>query len=243
MTVVVVAAHPDDVELLCAGTLARLSQAGTVVNLAHLTYGDKGGREDPQELARTREREAQAAAALIGARVDGRICGDLELYATDEFGEQVADLLTPALDVTAILTHHPGDYHPDHRITSELVLQEASGRSLLSKVWFMDSVGGAHFIPTHLVDITSTIEVKKRMLRCHESQMAWMSAARHADRAMRPVRSAPPRRSPSITGGCASSSGRSRGGTSSTRRCSRSTSVGSRGRRGPSATPTVSMIS
>ena len=181
MTVVVVAAHPDDVELLCAGTLARLSQAGTVVNLAHLTYGDKGGREDPQELARTREREAQAAAALIGARVDGRICGDLELYATDEFGEQVADLLTPALDVTAILTHHPGDYHPDHRITSELVLQEASGRSLLSKVWFMDSVGGAHFIPTHLVDITSTIEVKKRMLRCHESQMAWMSAARHAD--------------------------------------------------------------
>jgi N-acetylglucosamine malate deacetylase 1 len=180
MAVIVVAAHPDDVELLCAGTLARLSQAGHEVRLAHLTYGDKGGRTDPEELAATREREAKAAAALIDATTSGRICGDLELYPVPEFAGQVSGLIAGA-DVEAVLTHHPDDYHPDHRITSRLVLDAARQRSLLPRVWFMDSVGGAHFVPTHLVDVTATIETKKRMLRCHQSQVAWMTTARHAD--------------------------------------------------------------
>lgn len=180
MSVVVVAAHPDDVELLCAGTLARLADAGHKIALAHLTYGDKGGRDDPAALAATRGREAQASAALINAIPEGRICGDLELYMRADLAERVASLL-PAAGVDAVITHHPDDYHPDHRITSELVLKAARERSLLSRVWFMDSVGGAHFVPTHLVDVTATFETKKRMLRCHESQMAWMSTARHAD--------------------------------------------------------------
>jgi LmbE family N-acetylglucosaminyl deacetylase len=180
MTVVVVAAHPDDVELLCAGTLARLAAANHKIALAHLTYGDKGGRGDPAALAATREREAQAAAELINAIPEGRICGDLELYSRADIAERV-EVLLPESGVAAVLTHHPDDYHPDHRITSELVLQAAQRRALLSRVWFMDSVGGAHFVPTHLVDVTATFETKKRMLRCHESQMQWMSTARHAD--------------------------------------------------------------
>jgi len=180
MTVIAVAAHPDDVELLCAGTLARLSEAGHQVRLAHLTYGDKGGRADPEALAATREREAKAAAALIGATTNGRICGDLELYPSAESAQQVADLIAGE-DIEAVLTHHPDDYHPDHRITSQLVLNAARQQLLLPRVWFMDSVGGAHFVPTHFVDVTGTIETKKRMLRCHQSQVAWMTTARHAD--------------------------------------------------------------
>jgi N-acetylglucosamine malate deacetylase 1 len=180
MTIVVVAAHPDDVELLCAGTLARLSQAGHQVRLAHLTYGDKGGRGDPEGLAATRDQEARAAAALLNATTCGRICGDLELYPNAEFATAVAGLVAGE-DVEAVLTHHPDDYHPDHRITSQLVLEAVRQRSLLPRVWFMDSVGGAHFVPTRLVDVTGTIETKKRMLRCHRSQVAWMTTARHTD--------------------------------------------------------------
>lgn len=179
MKVLAVAAHPDDVELLCAGTLALLAAQGHVVLLAHMTYGDKGGRQDPRELADTRAREATASAALIGASTVGRICGDLELYDTDEHLARVAEIIADA-DCDVVLTHRPDDYHTDHRVTGELVLSVTDDADA-PPVWFMDTIGGVAFRPTHYVDVSSVIDVKKRMIRCHESQMSWMSAARHTD--------------------------------------------------------------
>ena len=180
MDVLVVAAHPDDTELLCAGTLARFTAAGHAVRIGHLTYGDKGGRQDPAELARMRGEEAARSAALIGASTLGRICGDLELYTAPEHIRAVRELIagTPA-DV--VLTHRPDDYHPDHRIAGELVLAAVVTLTGAPPVWFMDTIGGVSFEPTHYVDITAVLDTKQRMIRCHESQMNWMTAARHTD--------------------------------------------------------------
>lgn len=180
MEVLVVAAHPDDTELLCAGTLALLARAGHSIHIGHLTYGDKGGRDDPAELARIRGAEAAASASIIGAATLGRICGDLELYLDDEHIAAVRDLVD-GVEADVILTHRPDDYHPDHRIAGELVLAATSPRRTRPSVWFMDTIGGVGFDPTHYVDIGSVLEIKQRMIRCHESQMNWMSAARHTD--------------------------------------------------------------
>jgi LmbE family N-acetylglucosaminyl deacetylase len=67
MNVVCVAAHPDDTELLCAGTLARYARDGHNVTIAIFTDGSRGDLiVEPDKLAATREKEARDAAAVIG---------------------------------------------------------------------------------------------------------------------------------------------------------------------------------
>src|SRR5712671_1149206 len=61
-------AHPDDAEILCAGTLIRLSQLGWTIHIATATPGDCGTMtRSPSEISTIRLSEAKAAAAMIGA--------------------------------------------------------------------------------------------------------------------------------------------------------------------------------
>ena len=70
MKILAVGANPDDVELLCAGTLALYAEKGHAVSMCYLTTGDKGGEGIPQsEIAAARRRETEKAADLIGADV------------------------------------------------------------------------------------------------------------------------------------------------------------------------------
>src|ERR1051325_4359351 len=62
-------AHPDDAEILCAGTLIRLVEQGWQAHIATLTAGDCGTMlEDPWQIMARRTAEARASAALIGAQ-------------------------------------------------------------------------------------------------------------------------------------------------------------------------------
>ncbi|HEU4752993.1 MAG TPA: PIG-L family deacetylase, partial [Armatimonadota bacterium] len=68
MNVLAVGAHPDDLEILCAGTLARCARRGDRVTMLIMTDGSAGHAEIPAvELAAIRQREARAAAERIGA--------------------------------------------------------------------------------------------------------------------------------------------------------------------------------
>ena len=76
-------AHPDDAEILCAGTLIRLASAGWTIHIATCTAGDCGTMvENAFDISSIRTREAQAAAAIIDARYhclgefDGRVVYD-----------------------------------------------------------------------------------------------------------------------------------------------------------------------
>jgi LmbE family N-acetylglucosaminyl deacetylase len=179
--VLAIAAHPDDVELLCAGTLARLNEAGHDLWLAHMTVGDKGGQRPPEELARIRGAEAIDAAGVIGADTFGGICGDLELYASDTHQARLAEILDEARP-DVVFTHVLNDYHPDHRITGRLVAGELEGRSGdQPALLYMDSIGAVDFVPELYSDISETVDVKKQMLRCHVSQIEWMSSYRATD--------------------------------------------------------------
>ena len=181
MRVLAIAAHPDDVELLCAGTLARLGTAGHELSVAHMTVGDKGGQKPPDELARIRGEEAEQAAAVIGARTFGGICGDLELYDCEAHRARIAEILDAA-GPDLVLTHALNDYHPDHRITGRLVVGELDRRAAgAPSLLYMDTVGAVDFVPEVYTDITETVEVKKQMLRCHASQVAWMASYRATD--------------------------------------------------------------
>jgi LmbE family N-acetylglucosaminyl deacetylase len=184
--VLAVGAHPDDIELSCAGTLGQFLQAGSEVMLAVVTRGDRGGPADSaDDLAATRRREAERSAAMLGAQVEFLGFGDGEVRDTPEGRRPLIDVLR-RVRPDLVITHGPTDYHADHVAVCRL-MEAASwfsastghvsvgNESPLDRppaLVYMENLAGVGFEPTHLVDITTTMELKRRMLACHVSQLA-----------------------------------------------------------------------
>src|SRR5438093_10035512 len=118
--VLAVVAHPDDAELLCAGTLARARRDGAAIGVCVLCQGDKGQPATPiHDLAGVRREEAQAAAELLGAEL---LTGEFLDGELADGTEQRRKLITlyRQFRPTVVLAHAPNDYHPDHRAASAL---------------------------------------------------------------------------------------------------------------------------
>jgi N-acetylglucosamine malate deacetylase 1 len=186
MNVLAVGAHPDDLEILCGGALARCARRGDRVTMLVMTDGSAGHAEiPPDELAQIRQREAGAAAEVVGAEF-------VWLGLRDEFvfnDEPTRLLLLNAIRGAApdlLLTHDPQDYHPDHRATSRAVFDasfimglpnvhtENSAQPGVPALYYFDTLAGQGFLPTEYVDITETWETKAEMLRHHRSQVDWL---------------------------------------------------------------------
>ncbi len=195
MNILAIGAHPDDIEILCAGTLALYARQGHNIVMAVFTCGDMGDLEIlPEELARIRKAENEASAAIIGARLLWPAVIDEHVFANEAQRRMMIDLLRQA-DPDVILTHSPNDYHPDHRYVSQLVFDsyfqkglphipnqsEPACRFGETQVYYMDNIAGIGFLPTEYVDITSVMEIKRRMLRCHRSQFKAISELAHRD--------------------------------------------------------------
>jgi LmbE family N-acetylglucosaminyl deacetylase len=186
LRVLAVAAHPDDIELKCAGTLAKYARRGDAIIMAIATDGSAGHPTiPPDELARIRRSEAERAAALIGAEFHWLGFRDEFLFEDVATRLRFADLIRIARP-DLILTHDPLDYHPDHRAVSRLVF-DASFVCTLPNVktghpaypgarplYYFDTPNGLNFTPTEYVDITETYETKRAMLECHASQLEWI---------------------------------------------------------------------
>jgi len=186
--VLAVGAHPDDIEILCAGTLARFAREGAAVSIITVMNGDKGGFDiPPAELAETRRRECIAAAEVIGADwiglgvPDGTLAWDGDLHVRMI---QAIQGVNPDL----IITHAPNDYMSDHTETSKAVTNAsfytvcpqfcAEGRepaAAVAPVYFMDTVAGVGFDPQEYVDISDTLEIKLKMYSKHASQHRYLS--------------------------------------------------------------------
>src|SRR3984957_12504268 len=118
--ILAVHAHPDDIETLGAGTLALLAAEGHRITIVTATAGEGGAVETgPGATAAIRQREAAAAAAVIGA--DYRCAGfaDLGVFNDDASRRRMTELIRAAkLDI--VITASPVDYHPDHEAVSVL---------------------------------------------------------------------------------------------------------------------------
>jgi LmbE family N-acetylglucosaminyl deacetylase len=181
MNVLAIGAHPDDIDALCAGTLARYAQEGARVVLCVVTDGRNHPTGDPGKVAAMRHAEAQASAKLIGAELvwlglpDGTLLVDLEKKAA--FVEMIL-----AAEPHIILTHPPEDYHSDHEATSRLTtaaIQMAWAPPPSSRlpplrrpvpVAFCATALGINFVPEDYVDISQVWETKMKMLLQHRSQ-------------------------------------------------------------------------
>ncbi len=195
MNILAIGAHPDDIEILCAGTLALYATQGHNVFMAPFTCGDMGDLViPPEELAAIRKAESEAAAAQIGARLLWPGVMDEHVFPNEAQRRLMIDLIREA-DPDVIFTHSPGDYHPDHKYVSQLVFDSYFQKGLphipnqsrpacrfgVSQVYFMDTIAGIGANPTEYVDITSVIDTKSRMLRCHASQFKAVSELARQD--------------------------------------------------------------
>jgi LmbE family N-acetylglucosaminyl deacetylase len=195
MNIICVAAHPDDTELLCAGTLARYAKEGHNVTIAIFTDGSRGDLVvKPEELTHIREQEARNSAAILGANFIWVGVTD-ELAFTDLASRhRMIDVLREA-DPDVIFTHSPNDYHPDHRYVSQLVFdsffqkglpfmpnqKKPACRFAQAQIYYMDNLCGINFHPQEYVDITDTFQIKKEMLLCHKSQFVAMEDMANTD--------------------------------------------------------------
>lgn len=186
MRVLAVGAHPDDIEILCAGTLARYASEGAHVSMCVATDGAAGHMEiPPEELAEIRERETRASADVIGADLLWLGFPDELVFDDERTRLRFVDAIRRARP-DVILTHPPDDYHPDHRAVSSLVFNasfvatlpnietEHDAHGTVPPIRYMDTLAGKGFHPTEFVDITETFATKQRMLECHVSQLEWL---------------------------------------------------------------------
>src|SRR5438874_8938633 len=187
-------AHPDDAEILCAGTLIRLHDAGWEIHVATATPGDCGTMDRNRwDISSVRTQEATKSAAIIGATYhcidekDGLVVYDKpSIRKTADLFRRIA----PSL----VFTHAPRDYMLDHEQASML----ARGASFIygapnistyprhpeSRVpylYYCDPVEGTDPLgnpvtPTTVIDISAQIEKKAQMLACHASQREWLRA-------------------------------------------------------------------
>ena len=181
--VLAVVAHPDDAEILCAGTLARAHQDGAAIAICVLCRGDKGQPISMiKNLAGVRRKEMAAGAKLLGARLFEANYPDGTLMDTGASRSKLFEIYR-RFNPTLVLAHAPEDYHPDHRAASALA--EAASWFCASRghrtrtpatrrqpeLWWMDTINMNGFQPGFYVDISEFVGLKKKMLDCHRTQL------------------------------------------------------------------------
>jgi LmbE family N-acetylglucosaminyl deacetylase len=187
--VMVVVAHPDDMEFGCAGTVAKFIKEGKRVVLIQCTSGDKGtARRDitSEELSAIRETEEREACRRLGvSEVRFLRLGDGELVPDLTFREKIVRCIREYRP-DIVITHdpfRPYSLHADHRavgITTvdavyptardPLYFPEHAESGLephkVAELWLF----GAEYPDTY-VDISETFDAKLDALRAHKSQV------------------------------------------------------------------------
>jgi len=173
--VLAIGAHPDDVDMICGGTLAKLVSRGKRVAILDLTRGEMGTRGSPE----VRAGEAQAAARVLGA--SERITLDMGDGRLENSAENRRHLIEAIrrFRPTLILTHYWEDLHADHSAAGHLV------RSVMYPVGFakypaqgepyrpnevLFFMAHTPFEPSFVVDIDGFHETKLEAVRCFASQ-------------------------------------------------------------------------
>jgi LmbE family N-acetylglucosaminyl deacetylase len=183
-------AHPDDPEVSCGATLARWARAGSDVRVLVCTRGEKGSPDtatDPNDLARQRAEEMDAATRVLGlAGREQLLIGDGELENTPSLRwaivaaiRRVRPDVVVCPDPTAVFFGDTYFNHADHRVIGWATLDAVSPAS--ANPHYFPDAGPAHAVPSVLlsgtlepnvwVDAGDTLDAKVEAVLCHRSQL------------------------------------------------------------------------
>lgn len=197
--VMAVMAHPDDIELLCAGTLRLLVERGWELRCVTLSGGDMGSKTGTREATRaTRLAEAERAARVLGGSYAWAGMNDLSIYYCPEQLERVTDTVR-AFDPDLVITHSPECYMLDHEETSKLTRMAcfAAGAPLfptptpatdkpVPALYYADTIEGKDRLGRPVlgdfwIDVTSVFPLRQEALACHASQREWLRSHHGVD--------------------------------------------------------------
>jgi N-acetylglucosamine malate deacetylase 1 len=173
--ILALAAHPDDVELTCGGTLLRMADQGYTTGILDLTRGEMGTRGTPE----LRQKEAEAARKVLGCKFRQIMdLGDSRLVNSIPNRMAVAQEIRRARPRTLILPYWEGR-HPDHYTAAHLGYEAAYAAGLKQA----DLEGEPHrphkilyatiyydVPPSFAVDISDWFERKLQAVDCFASQ-------------------------------------------------------------------------
>ena len=181
-----IAAHRDDGELTCGGTLAKAARAGRRVGILDLTQGESGTRGD----AATRASEAERATRALGAHVRlNAELPDAHLANDEPTRGRLVELLR-TLRPRVVILPYPVGRHPDHRVASEVARDACYLAGLVKygprpgvaphrpfKLLYALAYREDPVKPSFVVDISTTFEAKMQAIRCYASQFDGAKAA------------------------------------------------------------------
>ena len=175
--VLAIAAHPDDMELICGGTLIRAQMLGRATAILDLAAGEMASRGTPE----LRAKEATKAARVMGVAVRENLgLPDGGIQNTPENRTKVAVVIR-RLQPRIVITHSLHGRHPDHPIVAQLVrdacfiaglkkIEPKTAPHRPLKVLHALSFREDNVKPTFVVDISDAFEKKLQAIRCYESQ-------------------------------------------------------------------------
>jgi bacillithiol biosynthesis deacetylase BshB1 len=177
-----IAAHPDDIELSCSGTIIKLVDRGFSVGILDLTRGELGTRGDDK----IRAREAMEAAKVMGVKIREN------LKLPDGWIENTMENKLKLIKVIRkyrpdiILAPYWLERHPDHENASRLIRESAYLSGLVRietrlgekiqephrprKIFFYVQYFYQQFTPNIVVDISDVFERKLKAIECYRSQ-------------------------------------------------------------------------
>jgi len=199
-TAFAIAAHPDDIEFMMAGTLILLKQVGYEIHYMNLANGCCGTATLPrEEIIRTRAKEARAAAEMIGAVFHPSLVDDIEIFYEKPLLARVGAVVRK-VNPRILLVPSPNDYMEDHANASRLAVTAAFCKGMRNFPTSPQTkpvkgdVTIYHALPFGLrdgmrrrvhpefcVDIASVLDRKRQMLGMHKSQKEWLDVSMGMD--------------------------------------------------------------
>ncbi len=163
MKILAIGAHPDDIEVGCAGNLIKYARDGHDIYLLVMTNGERGGEGG------VRKDEQARAAERMGAR-DLLWGGYRDTELTPNMNEMVycIENLIKKITPDFIFVNYGNDTHQDHR---SLAKATVSATRYVRNVLFYEGPTTVNFSPLLFVDINRTIEEKIAILLAHNSQV------------------------------------------------------------------------
>lgn len=163
MNILAIGAHPDDIELGCAGTLIKYAKGGHDVYLYVITEGREGGDSSVRRQEQEEAAKRMGATELIWGGYD-----DTKLTVSKEAIGRIDDIVK-RVKPDEVYVNHPDDSHQDHRALAQCVI---SATRYIKRVLFYEDYTAMNFEPDIFVDIKEVLDEKIHVLKAHDSQVS-----------------------------------------------------------------------
>jgi len=160
--ILVVGAHPDDIEFGCGGTLIELSKKGFLITMYVATKGEVGGN------LKIRVKEQEKSARLIGANLLWGSFYDTKIINNKELIDEIEGVIRK-VKPDFIFVNFYDDTHQDHVSLSKATITAAR---YVNNLLFYETPTSRNFSPNIFVDIGSVMAHKLKLIKMHVSQIS-----------------------------------------------------------------------